>query len=437
MVTESQRARRYVIAMCVVVVVLLASVPALNIAMDPLGYAKAAGWRPARPSEVQLAFAASGAWPVPDGTREAKVLNVRYYAPESVYFGSSTVWSYIDAGYAPLRTADGRKAFNFGLAGATVRELVTAFEHVVALKPPRRVVMGMEFYMFSADKPSAPGFEDLPFAHRTGYQWDLARFVSRRLLSADYTYQSLALLWKPLSDRLTAWLAPAVQAAATEQGLAKAPMSRAEFQQLMLDNDKIIVTALYPDNGRTFRFVDDAGWSSLEAIRRMVAIARANRIDLRLYISPNHARSYETIRLLGWWPQFEAWQRGLVEILADDAKAHPGEPAVPLWDFCCYNTITTDVVDQVPGDAAGFKYFADSIHFKTVVGFMLMDRIFRTEASKALPADLGVLLTADNLAGHQAHIRSQQATYTATHPDDVGAVTQALRSLGRDPGPEK
>lgn len=434
MVHESHRARRYVVAMGVAVTVLLSSVPALNIAMDPLGYAKAAGWRPTHPTELQLAFAASGAWPVPHGTRDAKVLNVRYYAPESVYFGSSTVWSYIDVGYAPLRTADGRRAFNFGMAGATARELLTAFEHVVALKPPQRVVVGLEFYMFSADKPPAPDFDGLPFAHRPGYQWDLARFVSRRLLSADYTYQSAALLWKPLGDRLAAWLAPSVHAAAA-QDLPKAPMSRAEFQQLMLDNDKIIVTALYPDNGRTFRFVDDAGWSSLEAIRRMVALARANHIDLRLYISPNHARSYETIRLLGWWPQFEAWQRGLAEIVTEDAKAHPGEAPAVLFDFCCYNTITTDVVDQARGEAAGFKYFADSIHFKTVVGFMLMDRLFATEASRELPADFGVRLGADNVEAHLAEIRRRQAAYTATHPDDLAVVTAALKSLGRKPTP--
>ena len=430
MAAESLPARRYMIAMGLIVGALLASAPALNVVMDPLGYARAAGWRPSRPTELELAFASSGAWPVPDGTREAKVLNVRYYAPESVYFGSSTVWSYIDTGYAPLRTADGRRAYNFGMAGATAHEIVTAFEHVVALKSPARVVVGMEFYMFSADKPSSPGFDDLPFAQRPTYRWDLTRFVGQRLLSADYTYQSAAMLWKPFGDRLTTWFVPPAHAAAG-QGTPAAPMSRAEFSQLMLDNDKIIIAALYPTVDRPFRFVDDSGASSLEAIRRMVSIARAHDIDLRLYISPNHARSYEAIRLMGWWPQFEAWQRGLVAILADDAKAHPGQAPVPLWDFCCYNDVTTDVIADPPGQAAGFPHFADSIHFKTAVGFMLMDRIFSTEASHALPADFGVRLTAGDIEAHLADIRRRQKEYTASHAEDVEAVISALRSLGR------
>ena len=93
------------------------------------------------------------------------------------------------------------------------------------------------------------------------------------------------------------------------------------------------------------------------------------------------------------------------------------------------------MVDQARGEAAGFTYFADSIHFKTVVGFMLMDRLFATEASRELPADFGVRLGADNVEAHLAEIRQRQAVYTATHPDDLAVVTAALKSLGRRPTP--
>ena len=33
-------------------------------------------------------------------------------------------------------------------------EIAEAFAHVVALHPPRRAIVGLEFYMFSADKPT-------------------------------------------------------------------------------------------------------------------------------------------------------------------------------------------------------------------------------------------------------------------------------------------
>lgn len=411
------------------VAALLGTVPALNIAVDPLGYVRAAGWRPSSPSDAEMALASSGAWPVAHGTREAKVLNVRYYEPESVYFGSSTVWSYVDTGYAPLRTTDGRRAFNFGLAGVTMRELLAVFEHVVALKPPARVVIGLEFYMFSADKPTAPGFDDLPLAHRPTYRQDLWWFVGQRLLSSESTYKSVDILSRTVLDRLRFWTSTPVEAAANHQ--AAAPLSRERFAQLMIDSDKVILTALYPDTGRPFRMSDDAGWSSLDAVRRIVALARAHQIDLTMYISPSHARSFEAIRLLGLWPRFEEWQRGLASVLADDASAYPDRAPVLLWDFCCYNAVTTDPVVAPPGEDAGFRYYADSVHFKTVVGYMVMDRIFATEASRVLPPDFGVLLTEDSVEAHLSEIRRGQREYAASHPEDVEAVAAALESLGR------
>ena len=420
-----RRGRRYLAGMGTVVVLLLGALAAMNVAMDPLGYARVAGWRPAHPDAVQSAFQSSGAWPVPHGTRDAKILNVGLYAPTTVYFGSSTVWSYVDAGYKPILWDD-RKAYNFGLAGANAHEIAEAFAHVVALHPPRRAIVGLEFYMFSADKPTAPGYEELPFAQRPSYRLDFWRFIGQHVFSAEYTSASAAEVWKSISKWTSAWLSPTVSAATIDRSQ---PRTRAEFDAMMLSIDKVQVVSLYPAD-RSFRTVDDAGVSTLDAIRRIVALARQHDIDLRLYLSPNHARSFETIRLLGWWPQFEAWQRELAAIVSEDAKAHPGDRPVELWDFCCYNGITTDVIADL-SDGAGFEHFADTIHFKTPVGYMLMDRMFGTEAAASLPADFGIRVTADTVDSHLAEVRDAQRAYVSTHPGDVQAITDALKAVGR------
>lgn len=443
-------ARRYLLSVLAMVVVLLISVPAMNIAVDPLGYARLAGWRPANPSEAELSFAAGGAWPVPDGTRAAKMLNVAYYQPQSVIFGSSTVWSFIDAGYAPLRGADGRPAFNFGLAGVSLREMAAAFAHVVALKPPKRAVLGLEFYMFSADKATSPGFFDLPLAQRGDYRREQTQFVSRRLFAADYAYETQAVLWQPFTNRVEslvgrrAWLrrpAPnygigvGAGPRPVEPPLAAAAITprqtRADFLKMMLDGDRVILAGLYPAPGQPFRFEDDAGWSSLDAIRRMISLARAHGIDLRFYLSPSHARSYEAIRLMGWWPEFEAWQRGLAAMVEEDARAHPDRPRIPLWDFGGFNTVTTDPVVDLPPNPAGFARYADSIHFKTDVGYMFMDRMFETAGAQAIPPDFGVVLGGDTVDGHLARMREAQRAYTSENASDIADLAAVLESLGR------
>lgn len=444
-------ARRYVAAMTGLVVFLLCSIPLMNVAVDPLGYARLAGWRPTNPTESELSFAAGGAWPAPSGTREAKMLNVAYYQPQSVIFGSSTVWSHVDAGYAPLRGSDGRPAYNFGLAGVSMRELLAAFEHAIALKPPQRILVGLEFYMFSADKATSPGFFDLPMAQRGAYRRELVRFVSRRLSTADSTYETQATLWEPVTKRIgSMWsdgasirrpapnfgigVGAGPRPVDAEETIAASPdgrRTRAEFLQLMLDVDRVIIAGLYPAPGAPFRFVDDEGWSSLDAVRRMASIARKYDIDLRFYMSPHHARAYEAIRLMGWWPQFMAWQRGLAAILEDDARAYPGERRIPLWDFGGYTSVTADpVVDESPAHA-GYRKYADAIHFLTPVAYVLMDRLFPTASAQAVPPDVGVLVTADSVDEHLARMTREHQRYAAANPDVVAGIAGMLGSLGR------
>lgn len=434
MIGEARQARSYLIAMGIAVVGLLAAIPTMNVMMDPLGYARVAGWRPANPTEEERSRAARGTWPVPDGTREAKMLNVAYYAPQVLVFGSSTVFGYVDVEYPPLRGTDGRPAFNFGLGGASIREVLTAFEHAVALKPPKRVVIGLEFYMFSADKPTSPGFLDLPLAQRSTYRLDRARYLRRRLFSADYSYAALAMMGGPLVERVASLLTRRAQAAALEPPAGAGPagrISRSQFLQLMLEADRVIIAGLYPHAGQPFRLQDDNGWSSLDAIRRIVAIARAHDTDLRLYISPNHARSYEAIRLMGWWPQFEAWERGLATIVEEDAQAHPGQPAIPIWDFAGYTSVTTDPVAVSPTSSAAFTLYVDSIHFNTDVGNMVIDRLYSTASAQRLPRDFGVLLTRDTIEDHLASMRQRQRAYTAANRDDIADLALMLGSLGR------
>jgi hypothetical protein len=199
----------------------------------------------------------------------------------------------------------------------------------------------------------------------------------------------------------------------------------------MLGADRVIIAGLYPHAGQPFRLQDGNGWSSLDAIRRIVAIARAHDTDLRLYISPNHARSYEAIRLMGWWPQFEAWERGLATIVEEDADAHPGRPAIPIWDFAGYTSVTTDPVAVSPTSSAAFTLYVDSIHFNTDVGNMVIDRLYSTASAQRLPRDFGVLLTRDTIEDHLASMRQRQRAYTAANRDDIADLALMLGSLGR------
>ena len=165
----------------------------------------------------------------------------------------------------------------------------------------------------------------------------------------------------------------------------------------------------------------------------MVSLAREHDINLYFYLSPNHARSYEQIRMMGWWPIFEAWERELTAVLDEDAKAHPDKMRIPLWDFGGYNSVTTAGVVDVPPEPAGFRFHADSHHFKTDVSVMFLDRMFPTTAAGKIPPDFGVLLTGSNIDAHLAETNRGHEAYASANKDEVAAMSRVIESLGRLP----
>jgi hypothetical protein len=142
-----------------------------------------------------------------------------------------------------------------------------------------------------------------------------------------------------------------------------------------------------------------------------------------LYIQPNHAYLLETFKIKGLWPTMDQWKRELVNILAEDAAAHPKEKPFPLWDFSGYNTITTEAIPQSGDTTTKMKWYWEGSHYKKELGDQILDRIFNYQsAMRKVPQDFGILLTPDNLETHLANIRQKQQVYTQTHPGEIAEI---------------
>jgi hypothetical protein len=72
------------------------------------------------------------------------------------------------------------------------------------------------------------------------------------------------------------------------------------------------------------------------------------------------------------------------------------------------------------------QYYWDSSHFKSVVGDLVLDRVFATSsAGLALPADFGVRLDADTIE----HVLATQRERHAAHRARAAADLAELRAL--------
>jgi hypothetical protein len=160
---------------------------------------------------------------------------------------------------------------------------------------------------------------------------------------------------------------------------------------------------------------------SLAYVRRIVVFCRAHRIDLRIAITPAHARQLEIAAAAGEWNGMEAAKRALVAYLAADAARHPDLPAVPLWDFSGYSSVTTEPLPAGGGEMRGYW---DSSHFKQLVGDWVLDRVLGRTApeSGTPPPDFGVRLTPENVDAALAATRAARDAYRRRNSEEVRAL---------------
>jgi hypothetical protein len=153
------------------------------------------------------------------------------------------------------------------------------------------------------------------------------------------------------------------------------------------------------------------------ALRKLIELARMHKIRLVAFIPPDHALEMEALRRKGLWPVFERWKRELVCEFYNAAATQP-YPDIVLWDFSGYNSITTQAVPRSTAQGAVMGYW-DPIHYATSTGDKILPTVLRLNDDAHDGVDFGVELTTSNIESHLAQLRAAQASYEASHPDDL------------------
>lgn len=173
----------------------------------------------------------------------------------------------------------------------------------------------------------------------------------------------------------------------------------------------------------------DKYFPQLNEIRDILSRAYREHINLKLFISPAHARQWEAHAIAGQWYKWEEWKRRLVIMNEDEAK-RAGVSAFPLWDFSGYNTITMETVPAYGDTKTIMRWYFESSHYTTATGDLILDRIFNFKSPvRTIPNDFGILLTSSNVDSHLANIRISREQYRFTHPLDIAEIeSEAVES---------
>ncbi len=210
--------------------------------------------------------------------RFAKSLQVVVRRPEVVLLGSSRVYRGIDTGKI-------NGAYNLGISGLRIREAEAYLRHTLRWTGARRVILGLDYFMFDHNKPWEAGFDR-----------DLGRHV--------YLFKALPAALLTLMAYRDSGLAVSGEHAGdgfwTYSGFKSTkPRDREDLE--------VILSGFYTKK----QIITAAEYASFETVIDLVGKAG---VELDVFISPMNARQVDRLRAAGEAADFDQWRKRLIDI---------------------------------------------------------------------------------------------------------------------------
>ena len=309
---------------------------------------------------------------------------------EIVTIGSSRVLHAMPADYPLFRT---NRTANLALTGPVLPELAAVLRTVRANngKPPRLVIFGIDYYMFTMEADYILDFME------TRFNPDLDRldYYAKRLIGVKPTEDSFQTLKNWIRRR------------------ALSPQDQNGFLKTKVGDDfahRPIFDRLMRNLALGYRPRPYAPSNSLEVLRGIIRECREQKIDLQLVIMPCHALEIELLHACGKGGNVADFKRAVVRLLADEGL----EGKVPLLDATGYAWPLTEEVPPAEVRGLTMKYFIENGHALPPLGEMVLNRLFDTGGTN----QFGVFLTTTNIEAHLQQEQDDRAEYLRTHPED-------------------
>lgn len=331
--------------------------------------------------------------------RFVKALELPLRRPQTVIMGSSRVHDAMNPEHPLLQEYP--PVYNLGVDMNRIHETLLLLRHATENSNIKRVVIGLDLFMFNSLVTKNPDFDENLIGRQVGFidyivptvfssvavqdswatiQTSRRQMQRREFLPNGFRPQAFFSLKNyPAAHYYTNWVF-----------LTPRPQSTIYYSKIVLNE------TVFSDFNSILELCGQRG------------------IDVRLYINPAHAHlDGEGIRAVGKWDVFEDWKRRITTI----ADKHN----VPLWDFSGYNSVTTEKVESP------MKYYWDSSHFNELVSDWIVKRIFHKD--EGVPDDFGVLLNPQNIERHLASVRGDRDNYVAGNKSELELLQAEYKAI--------
>lgn len=337
------------------------------------------------------------------GMRESKSIDLNSGKYDVVLFGTSRVNQGIDSSHPlfPHHLFPNQHIFNAGLNGAHFYETYKVFKFASEQNQLDTAIIDLGFEFFTNQQRVIDAFYESKFADKN-QNMIIANFNDL------FSYKMLERSWKTFAINR-----------ATKQVSLTSEKAKNNRIKGIFNSVKLLKPA---DDSLQYNSPD-----TISLVKQIIEEARAKNIKLYLLIAPVHARHLENKRLSDLYPVYEQWKRDLVKVVAEDARKHPEQNLIYLWDFEGYNSVTTEVPEtNEPKDE--LTWFKDQTHQTRELGNWVMEVMFSyPNRPDYIPSDFGVLLTEDNIEQHLQKIRQDQAKYHLQYPEEIKKIERLAK----------
>ena len=309
----------------------------------------------------------------------------------------------------------GKRVFSLATFGQPVRESRRLMEVALKQGKPQTIVLGLDFFAFNALFVPPPDFVEENYSPLRPYNLMLS-------------ISALSDSWKAVRRKV-----PVENDCCYTNGF-RTPQTLSRmagiYRKNFSDSERMYLMEKYlPYPGCRFSFATDKAGSTLDDLRAMLRLAHRHHVDLRLFISPAHARQWETLAIAGLWEQWEEWKRELARINEAEAK-QANAATFPLWDFSGYDAVSTEEVPSREDKKSVMRWYTDSGHYTPDLGKQIIQRMFEQTVGGE-PDTWGSMMDAPNLEAHLKRIRVARDCYRNTHRQDIAEIENIAREINR------
>ena len=397
-------AARYLLAWISATLVLLGTVAAFNLLVDPYDL-----FRVVEREGFNRVKSHAG-----QRTALFKRKNVERMRPNALVLGNSRAEIGFDPD-SPAWPAALRPVFNLALPGTGPHSALDEFRRALDISAPRIVLVGLDFLDFRVDPSSRNGFAPSPLRPDDPLQGFRDR--TSVLLTIDALVDSFGTL-KAQRDPYAASLTEAgFNPMRDYVGIAHREGYYAMFRQRNQENAKNYVRgwkSIYLADGRVA--------PALDAVGQIISVASHQQIAVRLVIYPYHAHTLVLLHGAGLWPAFDAWKRELVKLVENA----PTGTDVELWDFSSFLPYADERVPG-PGDTTSeLRWYWEAGHFKKSLGDVLLARLFDPRGTDP---QWGRQLTPQNVEQHLGQLGAARDDYERAHSAELAELAAFIAAV--------